>query len=79
MAEAAQINDPVARSERELLLQTQYEQLINGITEQNTTIRNNLQESAFGDLANLYDVNVSNFQKMSEEQKNEIMDGLVPY
>jgi hypothetical protein len=47
MAEAAQINDPVARSERELLLQNQYEQLINGLTEQNTTVRENLKPLNF--------------------------------
>ena len=79
MAEAAQINDPVARSERELLLQTQYEQLINGLTEQNATVRNNLHESAFDDLAKLYDIDVSNFQNMSDEEKNTLMGDLIPY
>ena len=79
MAEAAQINDPVARSERELLLQTQYEQLINGLTEQNTTVRENLHESAFDDLSRLYDVNVANFQNMSDEEKNVLMGDLLPY
>lgn len=79
MAEAAQINDPVARSERELLLQSQYEQLINGLTEQNTTVRNNLHESAFDDLSRLYDIDVSNFQNMSDEEKNILMGDLLPY
>ena len=79
MAEAAQINDPVARSERELLLQTQYEQLINGLTEQNTTVRENLHESAFDDLSRLYEVNVENFQSMSDQEKDVLMGDLVPY
>ena len=79
MAEAAQINDPVARSERELLLQNQYEQLINGLTEQNATVRENLHESAFDDLARLYDVDVSNFQDMSDEEKEVLMGDLLPY
>ena len=79
MAEAAQINDPVARSERELLLQNQYEQLINGLTEQNTTIRNNLHESAFDDLSRLYDIDVANFQNMSDEEKDVLMGDLLPY
>ena len=79
MAEAAQINDPVARSERELLLQTQYEQLINGLTEQNATVRNNLHESAFDDLSRLYDIDVANFQNMSDEEKNTLMSDLIPY
>ena len=79
MAEAAQINDPVARSERELLLQSQYEQLINGLTEQNTTVRNNLHESAFDDLSRLYDIDVTNFQNMSDEEKDVLMGDLIPY
>lgn len=79
MAEAAQINDPVARSERELLLQSQYEQLINGLTEQNATVRENLHESAFDDLSRLYDVNVSNFQNMSDQEKEVLMGDLLPY
>ena len=79
MAEAAQINDPVARSERELLLQTQYEQLINRLTEQNATVRENLHESAFDDLSRLYDVDVSNFQNMSDQEKEVLMGDLLPY
>ena len=79
MAEAAQINDPVARSERELLLQNQYEQLINGLTEQNATVRENLHESAFDDLSRLYDVDVSNFQNMSDQEKEVLMGDLIPY
>ena len=79
MAEAAQINDPVARSERELLLQTQYEQLINGLTKQNATVRENLHESAFDDLSRLYDVDVSNFQNMSDQEKEVLMGDLLPY
>ena len=79
MAEAAQINDPVARSERELLLQSQYEQLINGLTEQNTTVRENLHESAFDDLSRLYDIDVANFQNMSDEEKDVLMGDLLPY
>ena len=79
MAEAAQINDPVARSERELLLQNQYEQLINGLTAQNATVRENLHESAFDDLSRLYDVNVENFQNMSDEEKDILMGDLLPY
>lgn len=79
MAEAAQINDPVARSEKELLLQNQYEQLINGLTEQNATVRENLHESTFDDLSRLYDVNVANFQNMSDKEKDVLMSDLLPY
>lgn len=79
MAEAAQINDPTARAERELLLQEQYGELINGIVEQNEQIRTNLYDSAFLDLANLYEVDVSNFQTMTDEEKEILMGDLLPY
>ena len=79
MAEAAQISDPVKRSERELLLQTQYEQLINSLTNQNATIRENLEESVFNDLAELYDIDISNFQEMTDEEKDILMGELLPY
>lgn len=79
MAEAAQINDPELRAEKELLLQTQYGELINGLVEQNTTVRNNLQESAFEDLSRLYETDISNFQDMSDEEKEIFMGDLIPY
>ena len=79
MAEAAQINDPELRAEKELLLREQYGELINGLVEQNETVRNNLQESAFDDLTRLYDTNVENFQNMADEEKNTLMEDLVPY
>ena len=79
MAEAAQINDPNARAERELLLQEQYGELINGLVEQNETIRSNLRDSAFEDLARLYEIDVSNFQNMSDEEQEILMSDLIPY
>lgn len=79
MAEAAQINDPELRAEKELLLQTEYGELINGLVEQNATIRNNLTESAFDDLAILYETDASNFQNMSDQEKEIIMGDLLPY
>lgn len=79
MAEAAQINDPNARAERELLLQEQYGELINGLVEQNETIRSNLKDSAFEDLARLYEIDVSNFQNMSDEEQEILMSDLIPY
>lgn len=79
MAEAAKINDPVAREEKELLLKQQYGELINGLVEQNEQIRKNLTESAFDDLAKLYKVDVDNFQNMSDEEKDTLMSDLIPY
>ena len=79
MAEAAQINDPTKRAEKEALLQEQYEKLINGLTQQNATIRQNLHESAFDDLSRLYNIDVSNFQNMTDEEKEALMNDLIPY
>lgn len=79
MAEAAQINDPEARAERELLIQEQYGDLINGLVEQNETIRSNLYDSAFDDLARLYDKNKNDFLEMTQVEQDAIMNDLIPY
>jgi len=79
MAEAAQINDPQARAERELLIQQQYSDLINGLVEQNETIRSNLYDSAFEDLARLYDKDKNNFLQMTQAEQDAIMNDLIPY
>ena len=79
MAEAAQINDPEARAERELLIQEQYGDLINGLVEQNETIRGNLYDSAFDDLARLYDKDKNSFLEMTQVEQDAIMNDLIPY
>ena len=79
MAEAAQINDPVQRAEKEALIQEQYGDLINGLVEQNETLRLNLHESAFTELADLYDIDVSNFQKMTDDEKDILLSDMIPY
>ena len=33
----------------------------------------------FDDLSRLYDIDVSNFQNMSDEEKNVLMSDLLPY
>ena len=66
------------REERKKLLVEQYGELINGLVEQNETIRQNLQESTFQDLANLYNVDVSNFTEMSEAEKEILMNSMIP-
>ena len=63
---------------KELLLTQQYESLINGMVEENQSIRTNLQESAFADLANLYKIDISSFEKMTNEEKDILMKNLVP-
>lgn len=54
MAEAAAINDPEARLQKEQLLTQQYGDLINGIVNQNEQIKRNLYESTFLELEDLY-------------------------
>lgn len=78
MAEAAQINDPEERAARELLLNEQYGELINGLVEQNATIRVNLNESAFAELADLYNVDVANFEQLSLDEQDILMNDMVP-
>lgn len=78
MAEAALINDPEERQERELLLREQYGELINGLVEQNEDIRTNLHESAFTELADLYGIEYANFQQLSEDEKTVMMEQMIP-
>lgn len=54
MAEAAAINDPEARLQKEQLLTQQYGDLINGIVDQNEQLKRNLYESTFLELEDLY-------------------------
>lgn len=72
------VDDQDALQEHIALLQEQYGEKINYLTEQNLNIRTNLTDSAFNDLANLYNVDVSNFQNMTDEEKDLIMNNLVP-
>lgn len=78
MVEAAQINDPEERAARELLLNEQYGELINGLVDQNATIRLNLYESAFTELADLYNVDLANFQQLSVDEQDILMNDMIP-
>ncbi len=70
--------DQDALNEHIALLQEQYGEKINYLTEQNLNIRGNLTNSAFEELANMYGTDISNFQNMTEEEKNLILNDLVP-
>lgn len=78
MKEAAQINDPEERAAMELLLQEQYGELINGLVEQNETIRLNLHESAFTELADLYNIDLNNFQSLASEEQEVLLGQMIP-
>ena len=66
-----------AEAKRQLLIE-QYGMRINGLTQQNENIRLNLSQSAFDELASLYDTDVDNFINMSQSEQDELMSNLVP-
>ena len=78
MAEAAKINDPELRAEKEALIQEQYGELINGIIADNEKIREDLRESAFMDLAHLREEDYQGYLDMTQQEQDLILNGLVP-
>lgn len=66
------------RIEKLALLREQYGQYINDKTAENLVVRNNLMESAFADLAALYNTDVENYNQMSIDEQNILMGDLVP-
>ena len=76
MAEAAAINDPEARLQKEQLLTQQYGDLINGIVDQNEQIKRNLYESTFFELEDLYGKQAEIVQDFLDNQ-DEAMSLLV--
>ena len=66
------------RIQRLKLLEEQYGEYINGKTQENLVIRNNLKESAFKDMEYLYDEDVAKFQNMSDSEQEILMKQLVP-
>jgi hypothetical protein len=78
MAEAAQINDPELRAEKEALIQQEYGEIINGIVEQNEKIRTDLRESAFMDLATLKQEEYDTYMNMTQEEQDVILNNLIP-
>ena len=78
LAEAAQINDPEARAERELMINEQYGELINGIVEENEVIKTNLRESAFDELVNLHQMELEEVQALSQAEKDIMLEDMIP-
>ena len=66
MLEAAQITDPEERAAREQLITQQYQDYIASIAQDNSTVSQNLQQSAFDSLRGQYDVNAQNFEEMTK-------------
>ena len=78
LAELSKINDPKEREEQELLIRQQYQQLFTAVQAEAETARLNLTDSAFDDLALLYDEDKNKYISMTEEETNALMGELVP-
>lgn len=78
LKEAAQINDPEERAAKEALIKEKYGDIINNMLAENDVIRQNLEQSAFEDLALLYDKNLEDYTNMTEAEKDALMNDLVP-
>ena len=59
-------------------LQKYYGQKINDLIAENASIRNNLMESGFEELAKSYGINEDQFMAMSKEQQDTIFKDLIP-
>ena len=68
----------LSAEERELI-EEQYNEKINGLLEENNIIRTNLGESAFSELAALYDSDEANFKDMSIEEQNIMLNEIIPH
>ena len=66
------------RIEKLALLRDEYGEYINDKTLQNVEARQNLLESAFADIAALYNTDVANYNQMSIDEQNILMGDLVP-
>lgn len=78
MAEAALINDPELRAEKERLIQEQYNELMMQAEEDYQVAKYDLQESFFWDWVNLNDMTLENFQNLTDNEKDIIMTEMVP-
>jgi len=74
MAEAALINDPEKRAEKEALIKEQYDERIGILHEQLQRVMSELNQSTFAELNALYGENEANYELMTEEQKAALND-----
>ena len=77
MAELAKINDPEERKEKEALLEKQYQQLLTAIQKEGEVARHNVTESAFDDLALLYENDEEEYNKMVANKEGTMAE-LIP-
>ena len=78
MAEAALINDPELRAEKERLIQEQYNELMMQAEEDYQVAKYDLQESFFNDWVELNDMTLDEFRALNDNEKDIIMTDMVP-
>lgn len=74
MAEAALINDPEVRAQKEALIKEQYDEQIGILHEQLQRTMQELNESTFAELNALYAENEDNYELMTLEQQAALND-----
>lgn len=76
--EASLIEDENERMKKQLLIRTKYEQAITGKIGENESIRFNLMSSASTEYAALLGKNLTDFNNLTDVQKNKFLSDLVP-
>ena len=56
-----------------------YGDIINGLTQQNEDLKRFMMEDTFDEMAKMYNTNVQNFKNMTDEEKDILMNDMVPY
>lgn len=56
-----------------------YGDIINGLTQQNEDLKRFMMEDTFNEMAKMYNTNVQNFKNMTDEEKDILMNDMVPY
>ena len=78
MAEAALINDPQLRAEKQMLIQQEYNELLMQLEDEYQISKYNLQESFFNDWVKLNDMELEQFKSLNDNERNIIMTEMVP-
>ena len=78
MAEAALINDPELRAEKERMIQEQYNELMLQAANDYQVAKFDLEESFFWDWCDLNDMTLENFRLLTDNEKDIIMTEFVP-
>lgn len=67
------------QQEKIAMLNKYYGNIINGLTEQNESLKKYMMLDTFDELAKMYNVDVENFRNMSDKEKDILMKDTIPY